>query len=120
VKKITIAPENSILFISGTRESEIPEITRGSKLWSTNTCVAFGTFPEQDGKTSIILGKIEDVSPGHPPDMETFIETPKRRLAVETVGQDIVLETSVPNLKTRVAIWLSHPHWPEEVRIGLG
>lgn len=120
MKEILIAPMNSILFISGSQNSEISEITRDAMIWATDTCVAFATFPEIDGETRVILGGIREVDPGRPPDMDTPIDTPNGRLIVESVGQKIVLDTSVSSLKTRVSIWRSHPQWPEEVRIGIG
>jgi hypothetical protein len=118
MEEVIIAPSNSILFVSGSQKSEIPEITGGAAIWKTTSCVAFMTFPEQDGETRVILGRIEDVDPGRLADMDTTIETFQRRLIVEAVGREIVLETAVLRPKTRVTIWLSHPRWPKEVRVG--
>lgn len=117
---VFITPINSILFISDTDGGETPEITRGTSIWKTSSCVAFATYPEPDGETHLILGAIDEVQPDRAADMDTVIATPNRRLIVETSVQEIVFDIPVPSSRTRIVIWLSHPRWPEEVRIGIG
>ena len=118
--EVTVAPVNSIVFVSDLDGGETPAIERGASIWKTDSCIAFSTYPEQDGDTRLILGSINEVDQGRAADMDTTIETPTRHLIVETAVQERIFDLPVPNSKTRVALWLSHPRWPETVIIGVG
>ena len=119
-RETTVAPVNSILFISDLDGVEVPAIERGASIWKTDTCIAFATYPEQDGDTRLILGSIDEVNPGRAADLDTTIDTPTRRLVVETAVRETIFDLAVASSKTRVALWLSHPRWPERVIIGVG
>jgi len=66
------------------------------------------------------MGPRSEVDPGTPPAFEGELDTPHCAVLVWTVDQKAVLKMEVPNARTRIGIWLSHPRWPEKIVIGLG
>lgn len=73
----------------------------------------------QDGDTEVSLGLAEELDPGRLPSFDAMLQTPNRAVAVSTIEGDIVLETRVPDERTRVRIWVNDPSEPDEVIIGL-
>ena len=118
--KLSISPMNSLLFLSDISGGEPPIPVWGAQIQSTPSCISFGCYPEQDGPTEISLGKRQEVDPGTAPTFEADLETPHRVLIISTVDDKTVMKMDVPNTRTPVRIWLSHPRWPERIAIGLG
>jgi hypothetical protein len=48
-----------------------------------------------------------------------MLDTPHHMVVVSTVERQTVLETRVPEGRTRVRIWVDHPKEPDKVIIGL-
>ena len=117
---IRISPPNSILFVSDPDGGKAPYPVRGALILSTQSCISFGCYPEQDGPTEVILGKAHEVAPGDLPAFDGRLETPARAIVVSTVERETVLEMNVPDTHARVRIWLNHPRWPDKVIIGVG
>lgn len=116
---ITIAPVNSILFLSDLAGGTPPEPVWGAKILSTPSCISFACFPEQDGPTEITIGPSNEVEPGPILVFDGDLETPGRVIAISAVDTDRVLSINVAHAKTKVRIWYSHPKWPDKVTIGL-
>ena len=114
-----VAPSNSIIFVSDPDGGEPPVPVRGPMVLSTPSCISVGCYPQIDGETEIVLGRIGEVDPGDVPSFTGTLETPNRAVVVSTVEEETILEVPVPETKTEVRIWLSHPRWPEKVTIGL-
>lgn len=93
--------------------------TRGPMVLSTASCISFRCFPEQDGPTEVVLGKAKDVNPGDQPVFEGELETPTRTVIVSNVERETVLKAEVPEIRTRLRIWMNHPQWPSTVIVGL-
>jgi hypothetical protein len=93
---------------------------RGPLILSTSSCVSVGCYPEQDGPTEVILGQGRDVDPGHDPAFDGELNTPTHSVVVWTVERDRIAEMKVPEGRTHVRIWVSHPRWPDKVIIGVG
>jgi hypothetical protein len=87
---------------------------------ATSSCISFRCYPEQDGPTEVVLGMIGEVVPGGQPEFDGYLETPNHAVVISTVERETVLETKVPETRTRVSIWLSDLRWPDKVVIGLG
>lgn len=119
VMKLSIAPMNSLLFLSDPDGGEPPEPVWGAQILSTPSCISFGCYPEQDGPTEISVGTRYELDPGTPAAFEGDLETPHRAVIVSTVDRKTVMRMDVPNARTHVCIWLSHPRWPERIAIGL-
>jgi hypothetical protein len=115
-----IRPVNSLVFISDRDGGEAPYPVRGALILSTPSCISVGCYPEQDGPTEITLGKASELDPGTQPAFDGDLETPHHAVIVSTVERSTVLQSAVPDTRTRVRIWLSHPRWPDKVIIGLG
>lgn len=116
----TIRPVNSLVFVSDPRGGEVPEWIRDELILSTSSCISIGCYPEQDGPTTVILGPSWQVDPGDRPAFDRSLETPSRAIIVSTVERETILEAKVPETRTRVRIWLSHPRWPDKVIVGFG
>ena len=119
VLKLSIAPMNSLLFLSDPDGGEAPNPVWGAQIQSTASCISFGCFFNEDGPTEISLGKRHEVDPGTVPAFEGDLETPHRAVIVSTVDRKTVMKMDVPGTRTHVRIWLSHPRWPEKIWIGL-
>jgi hypothetical protein len=114
-----IRPVNSLVFISDAASGVVPEWIRGSLILSTPSCISVGCYPEQDGPTEIVLGESQEVNPGNDPAFDGDLETPHRTVTVSTVEGNTILESDVPQTRTHVRIWVSHPRWPDKIIIGL-
>ena len=73
-----------------------------------------------DGETLVLLGRATELDPGEPPAFHGMLATPNRAVVVTNVERDAVLETAVPETRTRVRIWVDEPIEPEKVVVGLG
>lgn len=76
-------------------------------------------MPEVDGDTELTIGPAADVDPVYAPGFVGQLETPRLRILVETVDDEIVFDQPVRSAVTQVRIWFSHPRWPEKVMIGI-
>jgi hypothetical protein len=120
MQTITLTPTNSLLFISDVDGGTPPEPVRGPMILSTSSCISFRCLPEPDGPTEVVLGDAHEVGPGVSPTFDAEIETRSRTVVITTVESRTVLRSTVPDTRTRVRIWLSHPRWPDKVIVGLG
>lgn len=120
--KAKIAPPNSILFISGPRDFEIPDILREGdvSIWSTSTCIAFGCRMFADGETELTLCSADEVSSRIPLRFDGMLKTPHGVVEVSTVEEEVVLRARVSSAETQLRIWSDHPTEPDFVIIGLG
>ena len=114
-----VVPMNSLLFISGPDGGIPPIPVWGVMILSTRSCISFACYPEQDGPTDVTLGWSRDVDPGRAPAFEGDLETPHRLVVIRTVDDKTVIKADVPDVRTHVRIWYSHPRWPERVVIGV-
>lgn len=120
VMKVSVAPINSLLFLSDVDGGRPPTPVWGATILSTPSCISFICFPEQDGQTELSMGARQEIDWGIKPNFEGDLETPHRVIVVSTVDEQTVMKMIVPTTRTHVCIWLSHPRWPERVAIGLG
>ena len=115
-----IRPVNSLVFISDPAGGAVPEWLRDVLILSTPSRISVGCYPEQDGTTEVVLGKAEEVDPGGRPAFAGDLETPNRSVVVSTVEGSTILQCGVPERRTHVRVWVSHPRWPDKVVIGWG
>jgi hypothetical protein len=113
-------PINSIVFVSDNLHTRPPVHTDSDLIHANGESVSVGCYPEIDGNTEFTLGKSKEVTPKFAPAFDGMIETPNRKLMITTVLDEILLETDVSDLNTRVRVWLNHPKWPDKVVVGWG
>lgn len=116
---VKICPPNSLLFVSDPNGGKAPYPVRGALILSTDSCISVGCYPEPDGPTEVVLGKMSEVDPGTDPAFEGMLETPGRAIVISTVTAETVMKTIVPGQRTRVRIWVNHPRWPDKIIIGV-
>src|SRR5215212_8807641 len=115
---VKVRPVNSILFVAGPDGGDPPTPVRGPMVLSTPSCISIRCFPEQDGPTEVTLGPAVDVRSDGLPVYDGELETPTGKIVISTVEGETVLQADVPNVRSRVCVWLSHPQWPERLIIG--
>lgn len=113
-----VAPMNSIVFVEDQGGGEGPEPVWGASILATDSCISVACFPEVDGETTIVLGRVDEVDTGRKADFVGSIRTGKRNLVITMVDGTVILQSIVPRTTTTIHIWRSHPRWPEEVVIG--
>ena len=118
-KSARIAPPNSLLVISDRKGGVPPQVTRGTSIWFTSSCIVIGCLAFVDGKTQVTLGAARDVDPGIRPAFDGLVETPSHAVTVSTVEREKVLECAVKTIQTRVRIWVNRPTEPDDVIVGL-
>lgn len=101
------------LFLSG----EIPEANSVGNCWFTPSCVAIGCISFMDGEAKLTLKTGEPDLTAGTPVFDGFIKTPSRVLVVSTPENNILMQSGVPNFRTRVQIWTNDPTEPDEIDI---
>jgi hypothetical protein len=119
VSSAKIAALNSLLFIRDANIREVPNIDGKSAVWSTASCVAVSCRPDCDGETEVIIGAPGGISARGSLLFDGKMKTPSRRVVVETVLRERILESAVPNAETRVRIWTNGRPDTDRVSIGL-
>jgi len=114
-----VAPPNSMFVVSGPRGVEIPDPS-DALIWSTPSCVIVRCLTFCDGKTEVTFGSADEVDPGVLPAFDATLKTPDREVIVWTVEDETIFRTDVPDVETRVRIWVNAPKEPDVVIIGLG
>lgn len=120
-RQASIRPSNSIVFVHGGGEIEVAveKINPVSLVAASPTCLAVCCNPEVDGPTKLTFGPSSEVDPGYAPGFVGQVETPSRRIIVDTVAEEVIFDEIVPATQTALRIWFSHPRWPEKVVIGI-
>jgi len=115
-----IAPPNSLVFISDPNRGVGPEFVADQLILSTPSQISVGCLMSDDGETEVTLGLASEVDPGTSPAFDAPLETPNRAVVITTSEKEMVLSAKVPNVKTRIRIWVNDPKEPDVVIIGLG
>jgi hypothetical protein len=113
------APPNSLVLISDAQGGSVPQDFRREKgIVSTDTCVAVGCLAEMDGQTEMTIGPAGEVAPGADPVFDGMLATPSRNIVVSTIEWSKLLEASVPNLQTRLRVWINRAREPDKIIVG--
>jgi hypothetical protein len=117
---ITITPPNSLVLITGSRDSIVPADMLNKLIASTSTCIAVGTRSETDGTTHIILtdepvrvqadSRLHNIFAGD-------LETPNKVINVETVLLTSVAQLPVATCRSRLEIWVDDNTEPTKIGI---
>lgn len=123
-KVIKYTPPNSIVFITDTDGGVVPspENWTNELVHASSTCVCVVCYPEIDGETELMLGSVDEVTTALGLDLvfDGLIATPTKEVMVSDVYVKRLLQTRVPDLQTRIRVWVDHPRWPKKVIVGWG
>jgi len=117
-RQIRIAPRNSLILVSDSRDAEMPPSMLGGLIAATSSCIAIGTLCEHDGETLISLGDEDSaVTDGQSLVFDGVLDTPNRTVTVWSVLGDPILSIDVTAEKTQVRVWANHHSEPDAIRI---
>jgi hypothetical protein len=88
------------------------------KVWSTSSCVAVSCLPDADGPTEVTIGTQPQVDRNDVLIFDNWLQTPSRRLQVETVLAETLFSGSVSQPSTRVRIWTNGRQDTDRVIVG--
>jgi hypothetical protein len=120
---IDVAVPNCLLFVRDSMVAEIPDVDYGEAkpIWSTATCIVVNCMVDSEGKTNITVGAAGQVFQTRRPIFDGLLETPSRKLILDLVSDEKVLEVGVPSAKSRIRVWTDGRHeCAEQVVIGIG
>ena len=119
IKKAQYTPQNAqVVVVDPKGKVEVPKWNRDAAFVSTDTCNLFGCRPDFEGATMLTLGNMHEVDPGTPPVFQGKLKTPSRKIALESIDVQTVLEADVSGQETLVRIWANHPMSPDDVIVG--
>lgn len=120
IQTIRQSLQSGLIFIEDIKGGEPPSPVTDDKVQFSASCISVACLHEIDGEAELILGPAAEVAPTYDLAFDGTLETPSKELAIATVSGVPLLKTKVPDTRTRVRVWRSHPVWPEQVAIGWG
>jgi hypothetical protein len=76
---------------------------------------------DSEGETDITVGAAHDVLQNRRPVFDGILEAPSRKLILDLVSDETVLEINLPSAKNRIRVWTDGRHvCAEQVVIGIG
>jgi len=121
IQEVQVAPPNSVILLMDHTIGQVPDTMVQNVLAANDSCVAIGTLSESDGESFISLS--DEAPPNQPKQNPVFcgiLPTPSKRLVVCSIYDELLLSLEVPSTRTRVRIWINHPHEPNEIWIIAG
>ncbi len=116
----TIRPINSMVCIHDATRFDVPDLEDGKPVTATAKCVLMLTYPECDGRTDVTFGPLTGAEPSFPLYHDAVLETPSRRVVMSTVDEQILFSQVVPDVLTRVRVWLNQPWHADVAVVGFG
>jgi hypothetical protein len=119
IRKAQFTPQNAqVVIVDPKGKIVVPKWTRDAAFVWTDTCIFFGCRPDIEGDTMLTLGDMREVDPGTPPVLQVKLKTPSRKIALESIDIQTILEADVSGQETLVRIWANHPMSPDNVIVG--
>jgi hypothetical protein len=106
----------SQVFLCDPSNRQIPVLTE-RPFASNETCLTIGTWPEQEGATTLVLAidESDELLPGSHPDFSREFPTPSGRIGFEDVYQEQYLVAAHGGNRVRVKVWINHPTHPDRI-----
>ena len=117
--KKTVAVPNALILVLDSIAGELPDGMKGSLFAATTSCVAIGCRSDCNGETEIVVGSTLEVDPGEPPQFERLLDTPSRRLAVQTVLGETIAELPVARQRTMIRVWVNDYREPDRIIVAV-
>ena len=112
-------PYAQIMILDPSARVEVPLWERGVPLVASDTCILCGCCPDTDGETLITVGTRDQVKSAGAPLFDGVLKTPGRKIALQTVEGDGVLEVATAGDRTPIRIWANRKLGPDVVSIGI-
>ena len=117
-RTVRVAPPNSLIFLWDERGGAVPEFVANKLVLATSSAVSVGCLAEMDGETEITLGPTGDVDTRGLKVFDDVLETPTRRIVVETSEGEILLREDVSSNRVHVGIWVNRYVEPDKIVVG--
>jgi hypothetical protein len=117
-----IAVPNGLLFVRDSKILDIPDLDdEQAAYWSIPTCIMIQCLVDSEGETSVSIGPANEIKREQKLLFDGTIDTPSRKVILEIVPGEQILEMTVPFATNRIRIWTDGRHrCAETVVIGLG
>lgn len=117
----TLYVPHGIVFIEDPtfNDVEIPEYVDGFTTAATGSCVSVSVMRqcEDEQVTFKLSDKFSVIGISFKKTFNGFIETPGKKIAIYTSGDEIILEKDVKVEKTQVAVWVDDVKFPGVVMV---
>jgi hypothetical protein len=110
---------NGIFIVTSMIDCDIPDELGKSGVDATSNCIAIRCLHTDEGTTTIYLAPVAEIDPGTKPTFVGQIPTPNRKIQVWSVLWEVLLELPTSSDNTTVHVWLNHPTFADEVKIGV-
>lgn len=117
-RTVRVAPPNSLIFLCDEGGGVVPEFVANKLVLATSSAVSVGCLAEMDGETEITLGPTGDVDTRGLKVFDDVLETPTRRIVVETSEGEILLREDVSSDRVHVGIWVNRYVEPDKIVVG--
>jgi hypothetical protein len=118
---ISIGVEYSqVVILDPTAKVEVPLWKRDVPCVASDTCILFGCLHEQFGDTEITFGTADEVTSDLKLAFDGILKTPGRKIRVESVWADPILDAPTAGPETRVRVWSNRGVFPDKVVIAYG
>jgi hypothetical protein len=117
-KTLRVAPPNSLIFVRDEGGGVVPEFVPNRLVLATSSAVSVGCLAEMDGETEVTLGPIREIETKGLKVFDDVLETPTRRIVVETSEGEILLREDVASNRVRVCIWVNRVVEPDRILVG--
>jgi len=107
------------MFIEVPGSRRTPEWQRGQIAISSGDCVMFACLGDQEGETTITLGRSLEFRDLGAPMCEVAIGAPADKLLLMTMTGNQVAEVPVSGRAFQVRFWVEEPDHPARVTIGI-
>jgi hypothetical protein len=119
IASIEVAVLYSIFIVTGTTDCDIPDVSGKMRVAATSDCITIGCQPDSEGNTVIQLAPVGEIDPGTKPTFVGRIRTPNRKIQAWSALWELLLEIPTVGDETTVYVWLNHPTFADEVKIGI-
>jgi|SRR3954454_17601799 hypothetical protein len=117
--KMCRPPNHQIVICDPTAKVVVPLWEKGAPWVATDTCILCMCMIDFEGATDLTLGSGSEVELERAPVFDGTLKTPGRRIVVETVWHDPLLQMATTGTETRVRIWTNRFLTPDEVVVGI-
>jgi hypothetical protein len=117
VKTVIASPPNCLILVQDSEGGDTPMPIQGRGFASNDSCVVVGTTADLDEETEISIGYCEKFAAEGMPNFEGRLKTPSKKITVETVYIEVLLEINVLSQETFLRIWTNHPTEPSIIKI---